>query len=318
MSNAKSQEASLNRLTLITSPPPHVHAAVTVDKMVYLTILSLMPAVIWLIYLFGWQGLRFFLVCSVAAAGTEAVIGKLRGKALTLKDGTAVLTGLILALLLPPTIPSWMAALGAVVSISLGKQAFGGLGFNPFNPALIGKVFLTAAFSSHLTAWTSPGNFGTPVSSPLEIWREGNTLPAYQELILGQAGGFLGEYALWALLLGGLFLTVRGYVDWKVPLAFLGFTGVLMLCFGQDPLWHMLAGGLVFGAFYLAGDPVTTPVTSSGRVVFALGAAFCLVVIRLWGGYPEGMAYALLLMNGLTPLLNRYLRPRKRRVSFHA
>ncbi len=318
MPNTKSQEASFKKLTLITSPPPHVHAAVTVDKMVYLTILSLMPAVVWLVYLFGWQALRVFLVCSVATVSAEAVINKLRGKDLTLKDGTAVLTGLILALLLPPTIPSWMAALGAIIAISLGKQAFGGLGFNPFNPALIGKVFLMAAFSGHLTAWISPGKTGTPVSSPLEIWREGGSLPAYQELFLGQAGGFLGEYALWALLLGGLFLVARGYVDWKVPLSFLGFIGILMFCFGHDPLWHILAGGLIFGAFYLAGDPVTTPVTSSGRAVFALGAAFCLVVIRLWGAYPEGMAYAFLLMNGLTPLLDRYLRPRKRRVSFHA
>lgn len=285
--NTKSQEASFKKLTLITSPPPHVHAAVTVDKMVYLTILSLMPAVVWLVYLFGWQALRVFLVCSVATVSAEAVINKLRGKDLTLKDGTAVLTGLILALLLPPTIPSCMAALGAIIAISLGKQAFGGLGFNPFNPALIGKVFLMAAFSGHLTAWISPGKTGTPVSSPLEIWREGGSLPAYQELFLGQAGGFLGEYALWALLLGGLFLVARGYVDWKVPLSFLGFIGILMFCFGHDPLWHILAGGLIFGAFYLAGDPVTTPVTSSGRAVFALGAAFCLVVIRLWGAYPR-------------------------------
>ncbi|KKM09509.1 hypothetical protein SY88_18020 [Clostridiales bacterium PH28_bin88] len=317
------QEQPPVKLLLITSPPPHVHAAISVDKMVQVTMLALVPAVCWTVYLFGWNALRLVVVSMAAAVGTEALIRKLRNKPATLRDGTAVLTGLILAMTLPPTFPSWMAAVGAVAAIGLGKQAFGGVGFNPFNPAIVGKVFLTGAFFSHVTAWVTPSPwmapFGSnPTTSPLELWRAGEALPGYGEMLMGYTGGTLGELSNYALLLGGLLLVAKGYVDWRAPLGFMGSVAVLMLLVGQDPLWHVLAGGVILGAFFLAVDPVTTPVTRQGRLAFGIGAGLCLVVIRLWGGYPEGMAYAILLMNGLTPLINRYLRPKKREVKTRA
>ncbi|MFZ5688109.1 MAG: RnfABCDGE type electron transport complex subunit D [Bacillota bacterium] len=302
---------------LLLSAAPHVHCGLTVNKIVLTTLVTLLPAVLFAVYLYGFNAVRIIVVCMGVAVGTEALIQKLRNKPITVSDGTAALTGLILAFTLSPALPTWMAVIGAVVAIALGKHAFGGLGANPFNPALVGKVFLVTSFFSPMTKWISPVN-SQPVSSPLEMWAAQQMVPGYQELLLGNFGGFLGESAVLPLILGGIVLMVLGYVDWRLPAAFFGTVYALTSFLGQDPVWHLLAGGLVFAAFYLAGDPVTTPYTKKGRWAFGIGAGIILVVIRQWGSYPEGVAYAILLMNGLTPLINRYLRPKRSGVTRHA
>lgn len=310
----KAREEGIDNFTLITSPPPHIHAAISVDRIVHMTITSLLPGVVWLLYLFGWQAFRVMSLSIGAAVLTEIIILKLRKKDLTVTDGTAVLTGLILAMTLSPTVSSWIVVVGAVLAITLGKHVFGGTGSNPFNPAVVGRIFLASAFSGHMSNWIAPLSAGVAAKSPLELWVAGEALPSYRELILGTAGGFMGEFIGLALLFGGLVLIARGYVDWKVPLSFLVSVAVFTAILGQDPVWHLLAGGVMLGAFYLAGDPVTNPMTPWGRVVFGAGAGLCLVVIRIYGQNPDGLFYGILMMNGLAPLLNRYLRARRREV----
>ena len=306
------EEKKIYHLTLITSPPPHVHAAISVDKMVYWTIGSLAPAVVWLLYLFGWRALLVMALCVGTAVLTEAACLKLRNKPLTINDGTAALTGLILALTLPPTVPAWVAVLGAVFAITIGKQVFGGTGYNPFNPAVVGRVFLGVSFPEQVSQWALPFGGGTGVASPMELWAAGEALPGYRALLTGTAGSFMAEFAVVALVFGGLALVVQGYVDWRIPAGLLGSFGIFMLLVGEDPLWHLLIGGLALGAFYLAGDPVTNPITPWGRLAFGIGVGLFAAVMRYYGQNPDALFYAILLMNGLTPLLNRFLRAKRR------
>lgn len=314
MAVIKNKEEGIYHLTLITSPPPHIHAKISVDRIVHMTITTLLPGLIWALYLFGWQAFRVLTLAMGAALLTEYLVLKLRGEELTLTDGTAVLTGMIFALTLPPTVPSWIVVLGAVLAITLGKHVFGGTGCNPFNPAVVGRVFLGVAFPSYVNGWVAPQT-GGGIRSPLELWSAGGAVPNYQELILGTTGTFMGDYVGLALLLGGLVLILRSYIDWRTPLGFMGAIALIMIIFGQDPLWHMLTGGIFLGAFYLAGDPVTNPMTPWGRLVFGMGAGLCLAIIRVYGHNLDGLFYGILLMNGLSPLLNRYLRSRKREVT---
>lgn len=315
MSEAKTEAKRIYHLTLITSPPPHVHAPISVDNLVYWTLGSLSPAVIWLLYLFGWQALLVMVLCVGTAVLTEAVCRKLRSKPLSLNDGTAALTGLILALTLPPTVPAWVAVLGAIFAITIGKQVFGGTGYNPFNPAVVGRVFLEVSFPAQMTNWSLPFSRETGVPSPLDLWKEGAAVPDYQALLSGTTGGFMAEFAVVALVLGGLVMVARGYVDWKVPLSMLATVAIFMLLVGEDPLWHLLVGGLILGAFYLAGDPVTTPITPWGRLAFGVGVGLFASVIRYYGQNADALFYAILLMNGLTPLLNRFLRAKRKGIA---
>lgn len=312
MAVTKTEREQIYRLTLITSPPPHVHAAISVDKMVHWTACSLLPAAIWLIYLFGWEALRVMVLCTGSAVLAEMAALKLRKRPLTIDDGTAVLTGLILALTLPPTTPSWVAIFGGIFSIVIGKQVFGGTGCNPFNPAVVGRVFLAVAFPGQISTWALPFSAGTGIPSPMELWKTGEALPGYQELLSGSAGSFMAEFAGLMLLLGGIVLVAKGYVDWRIPVGMLATVSIFMVCVGEDPLWHLLVGGVVLGAFYLAGDPVTNPITPWGRLVFGVGVGLILAVIRYYGQNPDALFYAILLMNGLSPLLNRFLRAKRR------
>lgn len=312
MAVARNRGEGIYQLTLITSPPPHIHAAISVDRIVHLTGASLLPGVIWLIYLFGWQALRVMVLSIGGAVLTEMAVMKLRGKEVTVQDGTAVLTGLILAFTLAPTVPSWIVVLGAVIAITIGKQIFGGTGSNPFNPAVVGRVFLGVAFPDQLNNWIPPHSVGTVIQSPLELWAAGEALPGYRELLAGSTGSFMGDFAVVVLLLGGLILVLRGYVDWRVPLGVLGTAVLFMAAVGQDPAWHLLTGGVILGVFYLAGDPVTTPVTPWGRLVFGIGVGLCLGIIRYYGQNPDAIFFAVLFMNGLVPLLNRLLRIRRK------
>ncbi|NMB46531.1 MAG: RnfABCDGE type electron transport complex subunit D [Firmicutes bacterium] len=294
---------------LIISPAPHVSDQESVSSIMYGVVIALLPALIASLYFFRFQALWLVMVTVGACILTEWVFQKLRGKPITIYDGSAVVTGMLLAFNLPPTIPWWMAVVGGVVAMTLGKHVFGGLGYNPFNPALVGRAFLLAAFPAAMITWTSPID-GMATVTPLVQMQMGRITSSYWDMFIGNIGGCLGETSALAILIGGLYLLYKRYIDWRIPVSYLGTVGIIALAFGQDPIFHWLAGGLMLGAFFMATDMVTTPITRKGKWLFGVGAGIILMVIRLWGGYPEGVSYSILLMNGFTPLLDRMTRPR--------
>jgi len=270
-------------------------------------VLALLPAVFAAVYFFKARAISVVLTAVVGAVLTEYIFQKVRNKKVTIEDGSAVVTGLLLALILPPSIPLWTAFFGSVVAIGLGKQVFGGIGHNPFNPALVGRAFLTAAYPVLMTTWTVDGvSTATPLS---KMKMEGVATDTWN-LFVGQIGGSLGETSALALLLGFAYLLYKGYVNWRIPLAMIGAVFVGTFAFGADPIFHIFGGGLMIGALYMATDMVSSPTTKLGRWIFGIGAGLLVVVIRLWGGYPEGVMYSILLMNTAVPLIDRYTRPR--------
>jgi len=299
--------ASLQEGSLRLSSSPHIHSGETIERIMYSVLLALVPAGAASVIFFGSSALKLIAVCAVFAVATEAVWQLARGKRLMISDGSALITGVLLAYNLPPGLPVWMAALGSIVAISIGKQVFGGLGTNVFNPALIGRAFLIAAFPVHMTTWLAPFD-GQTTATPLA--EAGTGVVSYWDLFIGNIGGCLGETSALALLLGAVYLLYRGYIDWRIPLGYLGTAIVALTLLGEDPLFHVLAGGFMLGAFFMATDMVTTPVTKSGRWIFGVGAGLILVLIRLYGGYPEGCSFSILFMNAVTPLINRFTRPR--------
>ncbi len=313
---------------------PHIRAERTVAGTMRGVMIGLAPAVVVSVYFFRLYAVLLIVTCVVASCLTEAVFQKLRRKPVTLNDWSAVVTGLLLALVLPPRLfaeqvaggsawaaeATWLsvAALGAVFAIAVGKQVYGGLGSNIFNPALIGRAFLMAAFPTYLTTWTEPGTLDAlSGATPLAAWKFSQQSTPLTHLLLGTTGGSLGETCAVALIVGGVFLLVLRYADWRIPAAMLAtvtvLTGVAWLLGSEQapPQFHLLAGGLLLGAFFMATDPATTPVTKVGRWVFGLGAGALVVLIRLKAGLPEGVMYSILLMNAVTPLINRYTRPRQ-------
>ena len=292
---------------LIVTSSPHVRAQDSVKKIMWSVVLALLPAVFAAVYFFKARAISVVLTAVVGAVLTEYIFQKIRNKKVTIEDGSAVVTGLLLALTLPPSIPLWTAFFGSVVAIGLGKQVFGGIGHNPFNPALVGRAFLTAAYPVLMTTWTVDGvSTATPLS---KMKMEGVATDTWN-LFVGQIGGSLGETSALALLLGFAYLLYKGYVNWRIPLAMIGAVFVGTFAFGADPIFHIFGGGLMIGALYMATDMVSSPTTKLGRWIFGIGAGLLVVVIRLWGGYPEGVMYSILLMNTAVPLIDRYTRPR--------
>jgi len=326
----------------IDSSGPFAHAAVSVQGIMGQVMLALMPATLLSAWLFGWPAVMLFLVTVGTALLTEAACVALAGRPLrpALTDGSAVLTGWLLALSLPPWSPWWIGVVGAVVAITIGKHVFGGLGQNPFNPAMVARVFLLISFPVPMTRYTAP----LPLTDPnapglleglgitftttgaaeridalsgatmLEAANAGRTAA---EMAFGVMPGSLGETSAVLLLLGGLYLIWRRVIAWQIPVALLG---TILLLSGVShalapdhfvgPTVHMLAGATMLGAFFIATDLVTSPVTAMGRLVFGIGCGLLTWVIRSFAGYPEGMAFAVLLMNATVPLIDRYIRPR--------
>lgn len=296
----------MNNELIITSSP-HVRSQDSVKKIMWSVVLALLPAVFAAVYFFNTRAISVILTAVFGAVLTEYIFQKVRNKKITIEDGSAVLTGLLLALTLPPSIPLWTAFFGSVVAIGLGKQVFGGIGQNPFNPALVGRAFLTAAYPVLMTTWTVDGvSTATPLS---KMKMDGIATDTWQ-LFIGHIGGSLGETSALALLLGFAYLLYKGYVNWRIPLAMIGSVFLGTFIFGADPIFHLFGGGLMIGALYMATDMVSSPTTKAGRWIFGLGAGLLVVVIRLWGGYPEGVMYSILLMNTAVPLIDRYTRPR--------
>lgn len=311
---------------LLLKSSPHFRDKDSVSKIMYTVVISLIPAVIASVYFFRWRAVLLYITCLAACLVTEAVFLKVRKKDIrSLWDGSAVITGLLLAMVLPPSLSLELVIIGSVMAIALGKQVFGGLGYNVFNPALVGRAFLQIAFPVAMTTWIPPATlevntatFATPLGNLkfMTSITEGSLTPL-KDLFWGNVGGCLGETSAAALLLGAAFLLYRKVIDWRIPAGIISalvvFTGLFWLASPENyasPLFHILAGGLLIGAFFMATDMVTSPVTPLGTWVFAVGIGLLIGLIRLFGGFPEGVMFSILFMNTFVPLINRYTRPR--------
>lgn len=291
------------------------------------TILSLLPAAIVGIYIFGAAALSVILTATISAILAEVLIQKSCRKKVTINDGSAALTGILLALTLPPGIPLWMAGVGGVIAISIGKQVFGGLGKNPFNPALVGRAILLISFPEQMTTWRqpTPGIFivdAVSTATPLGILKEEGAAVAGAEVplwdaFLGNIGGSIGEVSAIALLLGAVFLLIRKHISAEIPISFIAAVMLFTIPFWlydpenfANPLFHLLTGGLLLGAFFMATDMVTTPLLRKGKFIFGFGCGLLTASIRLFSHLPEGVLFSILIMNGVAPLIDRFTRPR--------
>jgi electron transport complex protein RnfD len=307
---------------LILSSSPHFHSRYTTDKAMRDVCLALVPAILAAVYFFGMRALLLIVVSGAAAVAAEYGCRRIMNRNNTLNDGSAALTGILLALCLPPTIPIWMAAFGAVCAIVIGKQVFGGLGQNIFNPAHIGRAILVASFPVQMTNWTAPRGLAVDavtMATPLALMKNGTfeQLPSLSQMAIGQVAGSLGETSAIALILGGLYLIYKKHVDWRIPISYIGTVFVLTAVFGMAKgydlsyaIMQVLSGGLLIGAFFMATDWVTSPITKKGRLIFGLGLGVLTCLIRFFGGLAEGVCYSILIMNILAPMIDRYTRGR--------
>nr|NQU93569.1 RnfABCDGE type electron transport complex subunit D [Bacteroidota bacterium] len=341
-----------NLLTI--SGSPHVHANESIKKIMYSVIYAMIPAMLVSFYFFGLDAVRVLAISVVACVLVEFLIQKYLIKGdLTINDGSAIITGVLLAFNVPSSLSTWIIIVGAIVSIGIAKMAFGGVGKNPFNPALVGRVFLLISFPVQMTTWpiakplfgnstldavtgaTFLGNLkdqvnnleagkvtvGQLIEKGLPQYNElgdivGYQVTNYQDLLLGQMGGSLGEISVIALILGAIFMLAKKTITWQIPVAYLGsafvFAGIFWLINPDvyiNPLYHMIAGGLILGVFYMATDMVSSPMSVKGQIVFGIGCGVITMVIRFWGGYPEGVSFAILIMNAFAPVINRGFKP---------
>ncbi len=318
-----SAEAKIEASQLTVSASPHIRCDESISKIMWTVNATLAPAALFSIYQFGLPALTTMVLCIAAAVATEYLVQKWQGKEITVNDGSAFLTGLLLAMNIPSTVPWYMPILGSAVAIAIAKHTMGGLGYNIFNPALIGRAFLLASWPIAMTTWPQMASKvdGVTSATPLGILKLqgyeklvavfGDKLEMYKSLLLGTRSGSMGETSALLLILGGAYLIYRGYINWQVPVFMIGTVGILTGAFGGDPLLNMMSGGLILGAFFMATDMVTIPITIKGQIIFAVGAGALTVLIRLLGGYPEGVCYAILLMNSVTPLIDRLIKPAK-------
>lgn len=326
---------SINLLTVAHSP--HDYSNNSVKKIMYGVIIAMIPALAVSVYYFGLGAIKVTLIAVVSSLIVEWLIQKflIKGKTSVL-DGSAVITGMLLAFNVPSNLPWWIIVIGAIVSIGIGKMSFGGLGNNPFNPALVGRVFLLISFPVQMTSWPKVNvlNFSMvdaeTGATPLAIIKEGlakgdkfsdlmaNLPTTYTDMFLGQMGGSLGEISAAALILGGLYMLFRKIITWHIPVSMIGaigiFSGILYLVNPEqyaDPLFHVLTGGVLLGAIFMATDMVTSPMTGKGMLIFGAGIGILTILIRVFGAYPEGVSFAILIMNAFVPLINKGFKPKK-------
>lgn len=327
---APAKEQPKEQPKLIVSIGPHMHDTENTAKIMWTVSGALLPATLMSVYYFGAPAVMVILVCIVTSLLTEAGMQWLLKKPITLSDGSAFLTGLLLAMNLPSNAPLYIPFVGSFVAIMIAKHLFGGLGFNIFNPALIGRAFVLVSFAKIMTTFTPTRVMGVDaktMATPLVLLKEEGMLKLleiyhtkaalYQDLFIGNRAGSLGETSVIALLLGAVFLLMKRYITWHVPIPFIATVGVLAWIFGGkeglmtgDPIFHMMSGGLILGAFFMATDYVTGPSVRGAQVVFGVACGVLTVLIRLKGGYPEGVMFAILLMNCFAPLLDRGMRSR--------
>lgn len=323
---------------LTVSGSPHIHSDQPVSKIMYGVVIAMVPAMLISFYFFGLGAARVMLVSVLACLLFEWAIQKYLIKGpLTINDGSALVTGILLAFNVPSNFPVWMTIVGAFVAIAIAKMSFGGLGKNPFNPALVGRVFLLMSFPVEMTSWPIPKPlFGgealtdaitgpTTLGIVKEGLRAGQTiselmpqLPDYASDLIGYQGGSLGEVSAIALLIGALYMFYKKIITWHIPVSYMLsvviFSGIFWLINPDkylDPLFHILTGGMILGIFFMATDMVSSPINGRGMIIFGVGCGILTMVIRLWGSYPEGVSFAILIMNAFTPLINRGLKPRR-------
>ena len=302
---------------LKTGPAPHIRTAETVESVMYDVVIALIPAFAMAVYSFGVRALILTAVSVATCIATEYIWQKILKRDIEAFDGSAILTGILFAFVVPVGMGLQYVIVGNFVAITLGKIVYGGLGHNIFNPALIGRAFVQASWPVAITTFAYDGKAGATVLDAMKrgipltdslIYEGGNQ---YINAFLGQMGGCLGETSALALLIGGVYLIYKKQIDWKVPAVMIGTVFVLTWAMGANPFMKILSGGLFLGAFFMATDMVTSPITGKGRVIFALGIGILVSLIRIKGGYPEGTAYAILIMNGVVPLIDRYIRAKK-------
>ena len=300
-----------NKLTI--APSPHVRDQVTTASIMQTVLLALAPAAVASVVIFGVKALILMVTCVVTCVAAEYLFDKANHKANTITDFSAVVTGLLLAFNLPSTLPPWMAVVGCLAAIIVAKQLFGGIGQNFANPAIVGRIVLLISFTQPMTNWLIPkkvigGYELVSGATPLALNASGlvEQIPDYLQMFIGQRGGCLGETCIAALLVGGLFLIFKGIISPIIPVAYLGTVAVFAVLVGEDPVFYLLAGGVVLGAFFMATDYVTSPVTDKGKLIFGIGCGLLTMLIRIYASYPEGTSFAILLMNILTPHIDNF------------
>lgn len=318
---------------LTVSPSPHVYTGDSVQKIMYRVVLAMAPAFVWSVVVFGFDALRVTLLAVFSCLAFEFLIQKyLLKKDPSITDGSALVTGILLAFNVPAGLPWWIILIGALAAIGIGKMTFGGLGYNIFNPALVGRVFLLISFPVQMTSWPVNNRAGidaVTAATPLGIIKEGikngqplselmGNLPASSDMLLGNTGGSLGEISALMLLLGGIYMIVRKVITWHIPVSILGtiflFSGIFWFLHPENymnPLFHVLSGGAMLGAIYMATDMVTSPMNARSQLIYGAGIGLITMLIRFYGSYPEGISFAILIMNATVPLFNKYSKPKR-------
>jgi len=339
---------------LVVSASPHIREDISVEKVMYGVVIALVPALIGSVYFYGLRALWLVAISCLTAVATEAAIQRVRNVPVTVADGSALVAGILLAFNLPPGVPFWVPIVGSFFAIAIGKQVFGGLGYNVINPALAARAFLMVSWPVQMTTTWLASRGGTlsgvslrgidavTQATPLALWRKAGEIladpgstthqlvqarqvmadmsspDAMMNLFLGNTGGCIGETSALLLLIGGAYLMFKRYIGWRIPASYVLTVAILAWIFGGpdglftgNALFHVLAGGLILGAFFMATDMVTSPVSPKGMIVFGVGCGLFTTIIRLVGGYPEGVCYSILLMNVATPLIDRYTRPKR-------
>lgn len=324
---------------LQVSGSPHVHTEESVKKIMWTVIIALVPTMIFSFLFFGLQAIVLTLIAVVSCVFFEWIIQKYLLKITpSITDGSAIITGILLAFNLPSNLPWWIVIIGALVAIGLGKMVYGGLGNNLFNPALVGRVFLLISFPQQMTTWPKPHHWFTQATAfsdattgatPLGIIKNGlaqghdvsqlmETLPTYAQMLLGERGGSLGEVAALAIIAGGIFMLIRKVITWHIPAAFIGTAFIFAAIMHWinpglyiPPSYHILSGGLLLGAIFMATDMVTSPMSNWGKIIFGIGCGLLTIIIRVAGSYPEGVSFAILIMNAFVPLINKGFKPKR-------
>lgn len=312
---------------LIVSPAPHVHSGDSVSNKMTGVFIALIPAYIAGLYFFGLGALIISVTAVLSCVLFEYLIQRfiLKGS-ITITDGSAALTGILLAFNLPSNLPVWEVVVGSFVAIGIAKMSFGGLGNNPFNPALVARVFLLISFPAQMTTWPKPIPWNpsyldaVTAATPLAVLKgQFSEVPTTLNLFLGNVGGSIGEVSALALLIGFAYLLIRKIITWHIPVSILVtvaiFTGILHYAnpdvYIGSPEFHLMTGGLLLGAIYMATDYVTSPMTSRGMLIYGVGIGIITVIIRVFGAYPEGVSFAILIMNAFTPIINKYVKPKR-------
>lgn len=293
---------------LISSVSPHVNSSRTTQSIMLDVLIALFPAGVASAIIFGARALLVIGVCVAVCIASEYIFERICKKENTISDLSAVVTGVLLAYNLPVSIPLWQAALGSLFAIVIVKQLFGGIGQNFANPAITARIFMMVAFSGTMTTWTFPDASSSATPLALLFKGELDSLPTYTDMLLGFRGGCLGETCTIALLAGGIYLIARRVISWHTPVAFIGTVLIMSLLFDKAPIYQLMSGGLMIGAFFMATDYATTPCTKWGKIIFGIGCGLITILIRFWGTSPEGVSYSILLMNIFTPYISKLTR----------